>query len=135
MSVRQCHPKLRQALENNTAEYLGWLVTDDELLIDTTKFNTGQVAGAQQEFGQIKRWRLDGFVSDSKLRLRPLHMSKEGLKPDASSDSKKIIDNPGWRPAVNKLFTDGHVTVIRRDALGRPRLQSTAHLPITWQVK
>ncbi|MDO5099247.1 MAG: HNH endonuclease [Corynebacterium sp.] len=135
MSVRQCEPKLRKALAEGTAEYLGWIVTDDELMIDPTSFNTGQVAEAQKELGVIKRWRVDGFYSDSKLRLRPLQMSAEGLSPDASTDTRKILDRPGWLPAVNKLFANGNVTVIRRDVLGRPRLSSHAHLPVSWQVK
>lgn len=134
MTVRQCEPKLRQALADGSAEYLGWFVVDDELLIDTSAFNTGQVFGAQQELGTISRWRLDGFFSNSTLRLRPLQMSAEGLRPDASDHLRKIIDRPGWLPAVNKLFQLGKVTVIRRDSLGRVRLASEAHLPVTWRV-
>ncbi|WP_446924831.1 hypothetical protein, partial [Klebsiella pneumoniae] len=92
---------LRKALAENTAEYLGWLVTDDELVIDTSKFNTGQIAEMQSEFGQVRRWRLDGFFSPSKLRLRPLQMSAEGLREDTSMGAKKVIDRPGWLPAIN----------------------------------
>lgn len=135
MSVRQAEPKLRKALAENTAEYLGWLVTDDELVIDTSKFNTGQIAEMQSEFGQVRRWRLDGFYSPSRLRLRPLQMSAEGLSSDASAGSKKIIDAPGWRPSVNKLLSGVNVTVIRRDALGRARLTSNAHLPVSWKAE
>lgn len=135
MTVRQCEPKLRTALAEGTAEYLGWLVVDDELLIDTTAFNTGQVYTTQQELGTISRWRLTGFETKSQLGLRPLQMSAEGLKADANPDLRKIIDTKGWRPAVNKLFTEGRVVVLRRDALGRVRLTSDAHLPISWKVQ
>lgn len=135
MSVRQAEPKLRKALTENTAEYLGWLVTDDELVIDTSKFNTGQIAEMQSEFGQVRRWRVDGFNSSSKIRLRPLQMSAEGLSSEASVNSKKIIDAPGWRLSINKLFSSANVTVVRRDALGRPRLTSHAHLPISWKAE
>ena len=135
MSVRQAEPKLRKALAENTAEYLGWLVTDDELVIDTSNFNTGQIAEMQSELGQVRRWRLDGFYSPSTLRLRPLQMSAEGLREDTSIGAKKIIDRPGWLPAINKLFGEGHVTVVRRDALGRARLTSNAHLPISWKAE
>lgn len=134
MSVRQSEPKLRKALAEGTAEYLGWIVVDDELVIDTSKFNTGQVAGMQNELGQVRRWRLDGFFSNSKLRLRPLQLSAEGLDNAASDDLKKIIDRPGWLPTVNKVFHDGNVVVVRRDSLGRPRLTSSAHLPVTWKA-
>ena len=134
MTIRQCEPKLRKALAAGQAEYLGWLVVDDELLLDTTKFNTGQVANTQAELGKISRWRVDGFYDSTKLRLRPLQMSAEGINEEMSADVKKILDTPGWRPSVNKLFDLGKVTVIRRDALGRVRLSSNAHLPITWAV-
>lgn len=136
MTVRRCEPKLRKALSDGTAEYLGWIVADDELVIDTSGFSKGQVMGAQDAVGgAISRWRVDGFYDTSKLRLRPLQMSSEGLQDDAPLDLRKIVDTPGWRPAVNKLFESGNVTVVRRDALGRVRLSSTANLPITWTVK
>lgn len=136
MSVRQCEPKLRKALSDGTAEYLGWIVADDELVIDTSGFTTGQIVGAQEAVGgAISRWRVDGFYDTSKLRLRPLQMSAEGLQEDVPVDLRKIVDTPGWRPAVNKLFESGSVTVVRRDALGRVRLSSAANLPITWTVR
>ena len=59
-------------------------------------------------------------------------MSKEGIRKDMSEDVNKILDSEGWQPTVNKLFGVGKVTVIRRDALGRVRLSSNAHLPVTW---
>ncbi|MDY3126887.1 MAG: HNH endonuclease [Corynebacterium sp.] len=134
MTMRQAEPKLRKALAEGTARYLGWLVVDDELLIDSSSFTTSQIGTFQSEFGFVSRWRVDGFYSDSKLRLRPLQMSAEGLNERVSADSKKIIDNPGWRPAINVLFSQGKPTVVRRDSLGRPRLHSEAHLPISWKV-
>ena len=135
MTVRQCEPKLRKALAEGTAEYLGWLVVDDELLIDTSGFTSGQVVGAQKELGTIKRWKVDGFFSDSKLRLRPTQLSGEGLVKDVNDDKAKIIDRPGWLPAVNKLFETGRVVVVRRNALGQPRTESAVHLPTCWVVK
>lgn len=62
-------------------------------------------------------------------------MSKEGIKKESAPELSKIIDRPGWLPAVNKLFSEGNVTVVRRDSLGRVRLESTAHLPVTWKVQ
>lgn len=136
MSVRKCEPKLRKSLSDGTAEYLGWIVVDDELVVDTSGFNKGQIVGAQEAAGgAISRWRVDGFYDVSTLRLRPLQMSAEGLTEGAPEDLRKIVDTPGWRPAVNKLFESGNVTVIRRDALGRVRLSSAANLPTTWTVR
>ena len=132
MTIRQCEPKLRKALAAGQAEYLGWLVVDDELFLDTTEISTNQLTSVQSVFGKISRWRVDGFYDVSRLRLRPIQMSAEGISDEMPAELKKILDTPGWRPSVNKLFDLGKVTVIRRDALGRVRLSSSAHLPITW---
>ena len=130
VSMRYADPKVRKAIAEGNAEYLGWLVSDDELLLDASSF-TGQVADTQAALGPIKRWRLDGLFDPSKLRLRPLQLAAEGLASDSEDYLKKTLDRPGWRPAVNKLFSVSQVTVIRRDALGRPRLESGANLPVT----
>lgn len=144
MTMRQCEPKLRRAIAEGNAEYLGWLVVDDELLIDPSPFSDGQVGNAQQELGPIRRWRVDGFFTETRLRLRPTQMSAEGLHKRSPNGDKvsrfgpdvgKVVDRPGWVPAVNKLFANGKVTVVRRDALGRPRITSPAHLPISWKVE
>ncbi len=135
ISMRQAEAKLRKALREGTATYLGWVVVDDELLINPASFNTGQIGTFQQEIGLTRRWSLDGFYSDSKFRLRPVQVSAEGLNKDSNEDVRKIVDSPGWRPAVNALLAQGDVAVIRRDALGRPRLESAAHLPVSWKVR
>ena len=135
ISVRTCEALLRKALANGTAEYLGWLVSDDELLIDTSSFDTPGIVKLREEYGPVNRWRLAGLTSVTRLNLRPLYLSKEGLKPNVNPEIKKIIDNRSWIITVNKLFSSGHVKIIRRDALGRPRLHSAAHLPICWEVK
>lgn len=134
MSVRQSEDKLRKALADGTGEYLGWVVVDDELQIDSSSFTTGQVGAFQKEFGNVSRWRIDGFYSNSRLRLRPLQLSAEGLSEEASTDSRKVIDRPGWLPSVNVLFAAENAAVIRRDSLGRARLSSSANLPTTWKV-
>ena len=135
ISVRTCEAPLRKALANGTAEYLGWLVSDDELFVNISSFDTPGIVKLREEYGPVNRWRLAGFNSNTQMVLRPLYLSKEGLKPDVDPEIKKIIDNRGWFVTVNKLFSTGHVTVVRRDALGRPRLYSAAHLPICWEVK
>lgn len=65
-------------------------------------------------------------------------LAGEGLKntPDLSEDYSdslgKILNDNGWRPAVNVLAKLG-VKVIRRNALGEPRWKSHAHLPISFR--
>ncbi len=135
ISARQAEPKLRKALAEGSAEYLGWLVVDDEFVIDTSSFTTGQIAGLQEVFGTVSRWRLDGFYGEGRLRLRPLLMSAEGIGSDAPKEARVIIEGRGWTPSVNTVFGKGQPTVIRRDSLGRVRLSSAAHLPVSWKVR
>ena len=135
ISVRKCLPKLREALANGTAEYLGWLVNDDELLIRASSASTEKpIAKLQEHYGATKRWRFAGTDSESKILLRPLQLSAEGLPSDVEKDIREIVEKRGWRISINSLFNGARVTIIRRDALGRPRLYSAAHLPICWEV-
>nr|WP_120492599.1 type II CRISPR RNA-guided endonuclease Cas9 [Corynebacterium lactis] len=134
ISVRQCEAKLRKALREGTAEYITWFVVGDELHFDASKVATGQAETFLQEFGDIRSWTVKGFYSDSKLRLKPTVLSAEGITDDVDGDSIKIIDSPGWRPSINKVFGLGHVTIVRRDAHGRPRLSTRSNLPVSVQI-
>lgn len=135
ISMRTAEPKLRKAIQNGTATELGWLVTGDELVLDMSSFNSGKVSGFLNEFPNQNRWILNGYDSPSILRLRPVIVASEGLSEENSDDSFKIVDKPGWRPAVNVLFTNGKPTIVRRDSLGRPRFESNANLPVTWSIR
>lgn len=134
MSVRKAEQKLRKSLAENSAEYLGWIVPNDELVVDTSRIASAQLDEVQEVYGKIHRWRLLGFDSNSRILLRPLQLSAEGLPDDANAASKEIIKGRGWRTSINGFLREGNVTVVRRDALGRVRLTSAAHLPISWKV-
>ncbi|MEZ2188487.1 type II CRISPR RNA-guided endonuclease Cas9 [Corynebacterium sp. CCM 9204] len=135
VTLRYTEKKLRRAIMEGTAEYLGWLVSDDEMLVDTSAFDNKYLVETQEEVGVIKRWKFVGFESNTKLLLRPLQLSAEGLDEGSIFGVREILKARGWRVAVNKLFEHGSVAVIRRDALGNPRMDSAAHLPITWQIE
>jgi len=90
ISVRTCEAPLRKALANGTAEYLGWLVSDDELFVNISSFDTPGIVKLREEYGPVNRWRLAGFNSNTQMVLRPLYLSKEGLKPDVDPEIKKI---------------------------------------------
>lgn len=134
VSVRQTESKLQEALRNGTAEYITWFVLGDELHLEASRMATGQVATFIREFGDVCRWRIRGFESEKKLRLKPSYFSAEGLDEEVSASSSKIIDSPGWRPYVNKLFREGNVTIVRRDSHGRPRYSSRDGLPTTLRI-
>ena len=68
-------------------------------------------------------------MSTIQPRLKPLHLSKEGFNEDSSEAVRKMVDRPGWLPAINMLLTSGEVRVIRRNCLGEQRTKSDSSLP------
>ena len=133
ISRRTAVPALRKALDDGTATYLGWLVTGDELLLDATKVG-GLGADLLQAYPGVQHWAVDGFPTPDRLRLRPSSLASEGLEgahQPVALDT--ILKGRGWYIASSKVLAARPV-VIRRDALGRPRLTSQAHLPTTWEI-
>lgn len=135
ISVRQCEPKLRQALRDGTAEYLTWFVVGDELHFDPSPIATGQSKTFIETFGAVKHWRVRGFYSNSRLRLKPAYFSTEFDRASFHPDCAKVIDSPGWLPAVNKLFSGTAVTLVRRDSHGRVRMISNSHSPTSYRIQ
>jgi CRISPR-associated endonuclease Csn1 len=134
ISLRTAERRIREAVLNGAAEYIGWLVEGDELLLDLASQKKGQVADLLGDFPSTSRWRVSGFPDPALLRLRPRHLASEGLTPSAAPGTEKILKGKGWRPAINVIMTSCSPVVIRRDSLGKPRLQSGAHLPVTWRA-
>lgn len=142
VSVRYAEKSLRVALANGTAEYLGWIVPGDELVLDNHDGSFDALRDIETEIGTIRRWRVDGFESNIRLRLRPLQLSGEGMTKQYgketidlySKEPTKIVKGIGWLVGVNPLLKKGGVTILRRDSLGQARLSSQAHLPISWKV-
>jgi len=133
ISMRCAEPKLRQAIAEGNATYLGWVVVGDELEIDIDSFKTGQIADFLSEYPDTTRWRIRGFYNDRQLRLRPAYLAAEGLI-DPSEAISKTLSIPGWLPAINQVATT-HPRVIRRDALGRVRSSSRSGLPTSWTIE
>lgn len=133
ISMRCAEPKLRQAIAESNATYLGWVVVGDELEIVVDSFKTGQVADFLSEYPGTTRWRIRGFFDESRLRLRPAYLAAEGLI-DPSDAVRKTLSIPGWLLAINRVATT-HPRVIRRDALGRVRSSSKSGLPTSWTIE
>ena len=134
ISMRCADPKVRAAIAEGRAEYLGWLVVGDEIEIDPGNLARGQVGEFLHEYPGTQRWRLRGFDSNTVLCLRPSELSGEGLADTASEPIRKVLVKPGWRPSVNALMTHSP-HIIRRDSLGRPRLHSSRGLPGSWTIQ
>lgn len=136
VSMRQANDKLRAALRSGTAEYLGWIVKNDELRIEVNSPLTGDVKDFVEEFGYVTSWYITGFESNRMINLKPRIISREGIdEGEASKAAKQIlISSGGWRVSVSSLFGNHHVTVIRRNALGEERWSTDSGLPCSWQV-
>lgn len=133
ISMRCAEPKLRQAIAEGDATYLGWVVVGDELEINVSSFTSGQIANFLEEYPGTTRWRIRGFFDERRLRLRPAYLASEGLV-DPSDAVRKTLSIPGWLSAINQVAAT-HPRVIRRDALGRMRKSSRSGLPASWIIK
>lgn len=135
ISMRTADASLRKALAEGTAVELGWIVVGDELELDMSGFTTGQIGEFMKEYPGTTRWKVDGYESEVRLRLRPALLAAEGLDENASEPARKTLDRPGWLQSINPLLNTTTLTVIRRDALGRERWSSAAGLPVSWRVE
>lgn len=134
VSMRDAPAAVRKAIAEGTAEYLGWLVTGDELVIDPACHGKNKIGEFHKDFPGTRRWVLDGFKGPSRLRLRPSCLSAEGDLTNLTADQQSILDMPGWLPSVAVALGTPGTTVIRRTALGRVRWRSDAGLPVSWKV-
>lgn len=151
VSMRYAEPKVAQAVLAGEAEYLGHLIVGDEILFDENFIQvnqSGKAASSQigvfcafmkeqlgSPDGAVLRWRVDGFKEPTKLRLRPVYLSREGLdnlarEVEVPAEVEAILTE-GYIPAVGVLAASSP-WVIRRNALGEPRFVSKHGLPVSW---
>lgn len=131
ISMRTAEAKIRKALADGTATQIGWLVEGDELQIETDKYSGGFIGDVLAEYPQLTSWRVCGFMTIDKLRLKPYLLSKEGFPENVDEALQKTVDRPGWIPAINMLLATGSVSVVRRNCLGEPRYSSVNSLPVS----
>lgn len=135
ISMRTASPRIRAALADGSATQIGWLVEGDELQIETDKYTSGLISTVLQQYPQLTSWRVAGFMTIEQLRLKPYLLSKEGFSEDVDEALEKVIERPGWTPAINMLLSSGDVVVVRRNCLGELRLNETSSLPITQRLR
>jgi CRISPR-associated endonuclease Csn1 len=134
ISRRATEPRLRNALDAGQAEYLGWVVPGDELLLDLSNQASGKIAAVLATFPDTTRWVINAFDQTAKIALKPRLLASEGLEEAAPDEVRKVLGGKGWIVSVDVLFGGCRPTIVRRDILGRVRLTSAAHLPVTWSV-
>jgi CRISPR-associated endonuclease Csn1 len=138
-SMRYCSQGLRYALEQGTAEHLGYMQVDDEVVIDVAKLLGGvdseneegenqTKSSAIQKFLKcfnekitkhgheyditVKRFFMGGFNSDSSIKLFPIELAAEGIEelPDWK-DKKKWVGEviPSGEEAIYKWLPIAHM--------------------------
>lgn len=134
ISMRDAKPATRNAVLNGDAEYLGWIVPGTELRLDlrSQQFEKFAIGELISDFGPISNWTVKGFDNNSKITLKPVTLSSEGLhRIDHSPGSDQIfgVKGKGWRVEVGVLFSSALVEIIWRNALGTERNSTQTMLP------
>jgi CRISPR-associated endonuclease Csn1 len=136
ISRRTAEARLRESLNAGEAEYVGWIVPGDELVLNlSSQIGKGQVGELLSAYPDTRNWVVSGFFTETRLRLRPRSLASEGLPEDVEDGVRKIIAGVGWRPSVDVVFGECQASVIRRDVLGRARVCSSKGLPVSWTAK
>ena len=135
ISMRNSEAKVSEKVGSGEAVLLGPIFTGDEFEFASVDSVPG--SGDIQEFLKVfpeRRFRLDGFPSNAKLRVRPSYLAPEGvLDTNRDIDAvKAILIGRGWWPACQVIFSAQGLKVIRRSSLGRPRWHDSG-LPKSWE--
>lgn len=138
ISMRTADAKVRRAVLEGKAEYLGWLVpgVEVELSLDGVIKPGSPLADFVSDFPTIKSWKLTGYENKRTLNFSPRLLSKEGYDSEKYSEGTSAIvqGSNGLRISLSSLFASGTFRVIFRDALGRIRESSNRGLPCGWSV-
>ena len=133
ISVRTSSSTIRKALREGNATQIGWLVRGDELQIENAEFKKGDIAVFSAKYPQVTAWTVDGFEDTTRINLRPLMLSGEGIADDEEPEVVKIIEK-SWRVSLDLLLSGSNVSVIRRNALGEVRMKGSS-LPVSMRLK
>ena len=164
ISARTALPRLREALSEGTAEYLGWAVTGDEIVIDReaklfSSDGNNKINLFMRAFPDTNRFVITGFGTNGRLTLRPRYFASEGV---SELDSNISLDDENVRKTIERIYGDHewslddikkintviegncplainkilptHPTIIRRNTLGMERWKSNNHMPTSWKV-
>jgi CRISPR-associated endonuclease Csn1 len=135
ISRRASEQRLRAALDAGEAEYMGWIVVGDELSLNMeSQVGQGQVGELLAAYPDTSSWVVEGFFTNTQLRLRPARLAGEGLPEGTGEGVKAILTGRGWVPSVDVVFGNCGALVLRRDILGRPRLRTAKGLPVSWSA-
>lgn len=147
ISMRYADPKVVEAIQNDHAEYKGYLVVGEEIEVKFGKkvsdkirtfidFFSGQM-GVHDEL--VQRWVVSGFESPQLMNLRPAMLAEEGLDrifelyhtPESTEDGVRNIFKRSWRMSLSQI-SQMEMQIIRRNSLGEKRFVSKNQMPTCW---
>lgn len=138
ISMRNADPTVRDAVLSGEAEYLAWIVTGSEFVLnlDAPSFHKNAIGDALHDFPDIRSWIVKGFSAHNSITLKPSILSAEGLEQvEHSQGLDSILSGKGWRVTVRELMKAPSVQLVWRTTLGEPRYESRAGLPVTKTIK
>ena len=133
ISMRTSSSTIRKALREGNTTQIGWLVRGDELQIENAEFKNGDIAVFSAKYPQVAAWSVDGFEDATRINLRPLMLSGEGIADNEEPEVVKILEK-SWRVSLDQLLSGSNVSVIRRNALGEVRMRGSS-LPVSMRLK
>ena len=132
-SFRNTPATLRKKLLAGEATSVGWITQNDEIEIAIDEFACGNTSFAKflTEIPE-KRWRVDGFYDNRRLRIRPAYLSAEGLTDNHSKVVHETLEK-GQFVNAGALLSASRTLLIRRTALGAPRWKlDSSGLPVSF---
>ncbi len=165
LSMRFADENTKAALISKTAEYVGWLVVGDEIVINPSNSlfvpeGNNAINKFMRAFPNTRHFKITGFPARTKIKLEAMQLSDEGLpKLDDISDDKmrkqvmkRTYGYDDWSnsdlAAIQKVFGmkaglllsvdklfGSGVYIVRRSALGYPRWNPSCNMPCSWSVE
>lgn len=145
-AVRRAHIKVQDAIWNGSAKHVGTLMIGDEVLLDPDEWiGDGATGEFFKEFPEA-RWRLNGFESNTRLNLKPILLSTEGIAKEknkedqdprkvvVSDNALKVITGMGLRLSVPAFLGSANTQIIRRTGTGKIRRGKHIGLPSSWSI-
>jgi CRISPR-associated endonuclease Csn1 len=91
-SRRYANPNLKYALNENLAEFIGYLTINDEIEVSPEQFNTNAISSFLKTFNEsiekngerynieVNKFIVAGYNSNTDIKLKPAYMASEGLE-------------------------------------------------------
>ena len=145
-SYRDLSNTVCKHIEQGLAQEIGWVTQNDELEFDPDDYlqNGGKDKLAKfLSFMPENRWRIDGFQTSTKLRVRPALLSWEELPTrlygkELTESQYALLEESlkkGLIIATKGLLSLESSKIIRRNNLGIPRWRGGSYRPVSLDIQ